>query len=134
MRKLIIIEPSKTGLQHISFLNNYLCAVQSSSLLQKIPVEFYASRSTIHNLQNGDVANLVFKEIPVVPSETRRLIWKSLVEFFVVTKLILLTSRDEKVLVTYMLPPALMLLEVVCRAFAVRRVHVVLHGEIEHLC
>lgn len=133
MRKLIVIEPSKTGLQHISFLRNYLCAIHLSPLFQRIPVEFHGARSTIENLQKDESLNVIFKIIPVVPSEMRRLVLKSLVEFFSVARLISLTSRDEQILVTYMLPPALMLLEVFCKIFAVRRVHVVLHGEIEHL-
>jgi glycosyltransferase involved in cell wall biosynthesis len=132
--RFFVVEPSKVKTQHITLIEGFLQALTSSKLLATTTdVIFCASRSTFASLSPSTRAMVKHRQIPVMNPEKRRLIRKSLLEFIVVLRYVLGMREGDIVLVTCMLPPALMMLETVNRVLRRPNVHVLLHGELEGL-
>ncbi len=133
MPRLFFIEPSKAGYQHITFINGCLRALWNSSLRKKFILNFYGSKSTISNLDREVAGNFLLHEIDVIDPRKRRLIFKTFQEAKNVLKLILTARADDKIVISCILPTALILVEVANRIFKRGNVFVMLHGELEGL-
>lgn len=134
MPQLFFVEPSKTGFQHITFLAGFLQALSSSAVARRFELNLLASASTLSHLPAAVSSSFVRREIPVVDPTARKLIRKSFREFLEVYRVVRCAGPNDRVIVSCMLPTALILLEVACLLMRQRRaVFIVLHGELEGL-
>ena len=134
MATLFFIEPSKTGYQHVTFLTGFLQAISASSAKQRFELSLHASESTLRNLPDGVREEFRSREIPVVDPTARKLVRKSIREFLEVVRVLRSAGSEDLVIVSCILPTALILVEIACLILRRRRVFVVLHGELEGLC
>ena len=131
--KIEMIEPSKTGYEHFFFISSYLGALANGTKNSDIQISVSAHASIVKQLREVGFSGVTFHEIKVVPAALRRLVRKSVAEFYQVARLMFARPRDTKILITCMLPPALILLEFLNIFLRHSHISVVLHGEIEHL-
>jgi hypothetical protein len=132
--QLFFVEPSKTGFQHITFLAGFLQALSSSAVARRFELNLLASASTLSHLPAALFSSFSRREIPVVDPMARKLVRKSFREFLEVYRVVRVADPDDRVIVSCMLPTALILLEVACLLMRQRRaVFIVLHGELEGL-
>lgn len=136
-RKLILLEPSKVGNQHITVISSYLEAlVHAARKLSKaegkqVEVEAQVSKSTFKNLPPALKETAFHKRVAVMNPENGILPIKVLLEVLVTIKAVIFKKPDDIILVTCMLSPALFLLELFGRARSLKGVFVTLHGETE---
>ena len=131
---LHVVEPSKVRYQHIFVIDGYLRAMSAAILATSgWRLRFLGSASTIASLSSEAVQNCETRRIPVMDPEKKRLIRKCLLEFAVVVWCWLRLRPKDALVVTCMLSPSLMLLQLVSPLLPRRRVFVVLHGELEWL-
>jgi len=132
MGKLYFLEPSKVGVQHIYLLEGYLSALTASpQISDRFQIVLCTSKSTARNLSTEVLAKVTPKPVFVMNPEKRRLVLKSLVEFYVVFRRMLALRPQDVLLVTCVFPTSLILIEWANRLLRRRGVHVVLHGDIE---
>ena len=129
--KLKVIEPSKTGFQHITFIECCLLGLSGSQYAHSHDFELYASRSTLKNLGAGCADNYSLNIIPVIHPHLRLITLKTLIELFVLLRLVSRKASDDVLLVTCVLPTSLVLLELFNIFFRIKNVFFVLHGELE---
>lgn len=127
--RLSMLEPSKVRNQHITLLAGIIAA--GATLPADRRASLIAHHSLLRELPPHTIAGWRQRKVPVMDPERRRLVRKSLLEALVVCWSILRLRRREVLLVTCLLPPALILVELFKRLFPRRRVVVMLHGEIE---
>jgi glycosyltransferase involved in cell wall biosynthesis len=133
-RRFFFIEPSKVGSQHITLIEGYLRALLSSSALTRsFKLIFCASMSTVAALSTAVREQIEHVRIPVMDPEKRRLMLKTIVECYVVTRYLLKMRRGDIVFVSCVLPTTLLFLELSNKVLRRRRLFIVLHGEIEGL-
>jgi hypothetical protein len=133
-RAFNILEPSKVGVQHLSFLESYLVTFENTQKLKKdFDITFIASPKTHDRLEKSRIPSIVFKSIYVVDPLERRLIFKNMVDTLKVVRQILAKKNGDILLVTCLLPTSLILVELINRLLRRQDVFVVLHGEIESL-
>lgn len=130
MKSLKFIEPSKVGNQHITLIEGYL---KAASHFSQTKVQAFLSSKTVFNLSDSLKKEIDIKEIFVLDPIKRRLVIKSFVEFFVTLREIILLKKNEVLIVTCILPTALLLLELVSKLFRNKNIFICLHGEIEFL-
>lgn len=131
-RRLHFIEPSKTGRYHITLIDGYLRALSGSSeILSRFDLVFHSSSLTREHLSPGMREGVAWRSIPVLDGDRRRLVSKSVVEFFTVLRLLLLAPRRDVVFVSCVLPTTLLMLELANGLLRHPNFFVVLHGEIE---
>jgi hypothetical protein len=132
--KFYLVEASKVGRQHITLLDGYVRALKAADL-GAIGYEFIfaAHEGTFESLPLDSRNGLAYLKIHVMDPERRRLVRKSLLEAATVLRLLLKARSNDIILVTCLLPPALILLEFANRLLRRRNLHVVLHGEVEGL-
>ena len=131
---IYILEPSKVGVQHLSFLESYLQTFISTKKVSKVfDINFVASKKTIDKLDKSKLKSVKLSSILVIDPLKRRLVLKTIVEALQVLKLMLTKKRDDKLLVTCLLPTSFILIEQINRLLKKSDVYVVLHGEIESL-
>tara|TARA_B100001093_G_C26843821_1_gene1021798 strand:- start:1289 stop:2398 length:1110 start_codon:yes stop_codon:yes gene_type:complete len=131
---IYILEPSKVGVQHLSFLESYLQTIINTKKVSDIfDINFVASKKTIDKLDKSKLMIVNLSTILVIDPLKRRLVLKTIVEAFQVLKLMLKKKRDDKLLITCLLPTSLIFIEQINRILKKRGIYVVLHGEIESL-
>ena len=129
--KFFLIEPSKVANQHITLIEGFLKAIKLSQRIQdKFDITFYASDATYRWLPNNIFSQINCKKIFVMDSKKRWLILKTLVEVFQVHSLFRKIKKNDFVIVTCLLPTSLLIIEFT-NIFFKKKLHVVLHGEIE---
>jgi hypothetical protein len=132
--RLILLEPSKIGAQHITLLEAYLRALQTIDVAAMGIELIYAADSTSHAALAPDVrAKLRHEPISVINAEHRRWIAKGLLEVQVVEKAIADLKPRDMLIVTCLTAPALLIVEALARRIGDKRVMVVLHSELESL-
>lgn len=130
--RLHFVEPSKIGRYHITLIDGYLRAIGlSEALRSRFDLVFHASASTRANLAAETREAVEWRRIPVVDGDTRRLVLKSVIEFLVVLRLLLLAPRRDVIFVSCVLPTTLLMLEWANGLIRRPRFFVVVHGEIE---
>lgn len=131
-RSLHFIEPSKVGQYHITLIDGYLRALMQGAVSRAgLQLIFHGSASTHENLSPDVRHGVAWRRIPVVDGDKRQLAFKTLVELFVVVRLLALKRRNDIVFVSCVLPTTLLLLELVNRILRRTNFFVVVHGEIE---
>lgn len=120
------------GSQHITLIDGYLRAIQASpAVTGKFDLVLYASQRT-YDFLSADVRQaLRHKPIPVMNGEKRRLVLKSLLEFFVTAGMVLCKRREDVVFISCLIPPAFLMLELVNKVLGRRGVYLVVHDEVE---
>lgn len=132
--ELYFIEPSKVGPQHITLLQGYLKALQSSNLIMSnYRVNLCASSSTLSNISPDILTSFNCINIQVMNPENRRLILKSLLELFNIMRFSFKLKPHDVLFVSCLLPTSLVLFEILNFFFRKKKIYVVLHGEIEGL-
>lgn len=127
-----LVEPSKTGFQHITLLEGLLRAVSSASERNGQKCEFWGSESTVALLRASVVDGVDFKVIPVVCPTKRRFVAETFWEVVNVVRAAFKTRRSDICLVTCLLPTSLLVLETI-NWILPRPIRVVIHGEVEGL-
>jgi hypothetical protein len=134
MSRFILLEPSKVGTQHITLLEGYLRAIAVSRWIPDVfRVEFHSSDETYNSLSYDVRAVVPHRSVKVMNGERRRLARKSILEWMVVARAMVRMRRDDVLLVTCVLPPALIGLELLNRILGRGNVVIMLHGEVEGL-
>lgn len=132
--RLILLEPSKIGAQHITLIEAYLRALQTIDLAAMGIDLVYAADPTSHAALAADVRDrLIHEPVAVINAEDRRWIAKGLLEVQVVEKAIAGLEPRDILLVTCLTAPALLIVEAMARRIGNKRVMVVLHSELESL-
>lgn len=127
--RLSVLEPSKVRNQHITLLAGL--AEAGAALPAERRGSFIAHASLLGAMSPAALVGWSRVRIPVMDPERRRLVRKSLLEAVVVCWRMIRLKRDEVLLVTCLLPPALIIVELFKRLLPRRHVVVMLHGEIE---
>lgn len=129
-----VLEPSMVGRQHITLIEPFLRALAACDLdCRGLALVYRADPSSHAALDRSTRAALRFEPISVINPETRRWIRKGLREFAAARRAIAETGPRDALLITCLTAPALLLLELYCRAIQPRNVRVVLHSELEAL-
>lgn len=128
--KIIMLEPSKVGTQHITMINPYLDAVLAAT---DRPVEFWCAASMWDNVSDRVKPSVRHRAVPVIDPSSRRFLIKIPLEVLVTVWAILRKKRDDVLLITCLFSPALYLVSLACQILRPRHVHVVLHSEVEAL-
>jgi glycosyltransferase involved in cell wall biosynthesis len=132
--RFFFVEPSKVGSQHITLIEGYLSALLMSAVLgNSFDLVFGASRSTVAALSAGVRARIKHEPILVMNAEKRRLILKTLVEIYAVTRYLVKMRRGDVVFVSCVLPTTLLFLELINKVLRRPGFFVSLHGEVEGL-
>jgi len=129
--RLSVIEPSKVGSQHITLLAGIVKA--GAALPAEQRGTFFGHRTLLGELPPEPLAAWAQSTIPVMNPERRRLVRKSLLETAVSCWRITRMRKGDALLITCVLPSALIFIELFKRLFPRRRVTVMIHGEIEGL-
>jgi len=133
-RRLVVLEPSKVGTQHITLLDGYLRAISGSRAIHEVfQVQFHSCRETYDSLSVEVRAGLRHQGVRVMNGERRRLVRKSILEWMVVARAMFAMGRGDVLLVTCVLPPALIGLECLNKLLRRDNVVLMLHGEVEGL-
>jgi len=132
--RFYFLEPSKVGPQHITLIEGWLRAlVSSDQVASSHDLVLCASDSTYSHLSEDLRSKLHLQRVPVMDPERRRLVRKSLLEFFVVLRALLRLRPADVLFVSCVLPTTLLMLEIVNCVLRRRGLFVTLHGEIEGL-
>ena len=126
--RIIVLEPSKVGTQHITLINPYLEAAVS---VTGRSVEFWCAPSLWANVSERIKPSVRHRAIPVIDPSSRRFLIKIPLEVLVTLWAILRKKRDDVLLVTCLFSPALYLVALACQILRPQSVHVVLHSEVE---
>lgn len=126
--RLIILEPSKVGTQHITLLNSYLEAAVAAS---QGAVEFWCASSLWQQLDGHVRHNLRHRAIPVIDPSWRWFFVKVPLEVLVALTAILRKKPNDVMIITCLMSPALYLVALASRVLRPRAVYVVLHSELE---
>jgi hypothetical protein len=132
--RFFFVEPSKVGTQHITLIEGYLRAVATSVRLARThDLTFASSKSTFKHLAADIRENVKFERVIVMNPDKRRLILKTIVEFFVVLRYLLKVRQGDILFVSCVLPTTLVALELTNLVLRRNDVHITLHGETEGL-
>lgn len=129
-RRLLVLEPSKVGTQHITLIAQYL---ESALNAEDREVEFWCAPSTWASVPYGLKPRLRHRAIPVIDPSSRRFLLKIPLEVVVTLTAILRKRRDDVLLVTCLFSPALYFVAQACRLLRPRFVFIALHSEVEAL-
>ncbi|MDF1756299.1 MAG: hypothetical protein P1U89_26155 [Verrucomicrobiales bacterium] len=132
MAKLYLLEPSKTGWQHITFLEGIVRSLAISDLSENRELLLVASESTLLNLSSEGKAAFSTRTINVIPPTSRKFFRKSILEVFQILKVTFSLKNGDRCFVTCVLPTTLFLLEII-NAVLRKRIDLIVHGEIEGL-
>lgn len=134
LAKLVVLEPSKVGPQHITLLQGYLEALLALGLdARGYRLVYRADPSSHAALAPAVRAAVPLDPIRVTDPEKRRWIRKGLEEVRAVLRTVDTLGPDDLLLVTCLTAPALMILEALNHLLPRGRVVVVLHSELEAL-
>jgi glycosyltransferase involved in cell wall biosynthesis len=129
--RFYFIEPSKVDNYHITLIEGYLRAIcASENLAANRELVVRLSESTFARLSSDLQHSIRNVQIPVVSQDKRQLVRKTLVEFYVVMKHLVVAKANDIVFVSSLIPTTLLLLEIVNRVWR-KPVFVVVHGEVE---
>lgn len=128
--RILVLEPSKVGNQHITLIDRYLEAIRAGA---EGPVEFWCAASLWAHVDSDLKPGLRHRRVPVIDPSRRRFLAKIPLEVLVTLWAILRKRREDVLLITCLFSPALFLVEWACRLLRPHNVHVVLHGELEAL-
>ena len=132
--RFYFLEPSKVGPQHITLIEGWLRALASSDrIASSHDLVFCASDSTYAHLSEDLRNKLDHHPVPVMNPERRRLVRKSLLEFYVVLRALLRLRPADVLFVSCLLPTTLLMVELANRLLNRTGLFVSLHGEIEGL-
>lgn len=132
--RLVLLEPSKVGPQHITLIEAYLRALQSIDIAAMGFGLVYAAHPSSHAALAPDVqARLVHEPVAVIDAEARRWVAKGLLEVKVVEQAIGRLGPNDVLIITCLTAPALLLIEALACRIGGKRVMVVLHSELESL-
>lgn len=126
--RLILLEPSKVGTQHITLISSYLEAMVAAGDNQ---VEIWCASSMWDSLPSVLTSKVRHRKVPVIDPSSRRFVLKVPLEFLVTLWAIIHKGRDDILLITCLFSPALYLVSQVVRWLRPNSVFVVLHSEIE---
>ena len=133
-KRFFFVEPSKVGFQHITLIEGYLRAlITSVQLTRTHTMTFVSSRSTYAHLSADLRASVNYEEVLVMNPEKRRLILKTIVEFFVVLRYLMRIRPGDILFISCVLPTTLVALEYVNLILRRTDLFVTLHGETEGL-
>lgn len=134
LAKLVVLEPSKVGPQHITLLQGYLEALLALGLDARGYRLVYRADPSSHAALEPAVRDAVpLDPIRVTDPEKRRWIRKGLEEVREVLRTVDTLGPDDLLLVTCLTAPALMILEAINRRLPPGQVVAVLHSELEAL-
>lgn len=134
--RLVLLEPSKVGPQHITLLEGYLRALLTLDMDSMGYSLVYRADPSSHAALSPAVQGRVpLEPIPVINPEERRWVRKVAQEVSAVMSAMDRMGPDDRLLITCLSSPSLLILEAVARflGFGGRNVTVVLHGELEAL-
>lgn len=126
--RLIILEPSKVGTQHMTLIAPYLEATLASG---DRPVEMWCASSLWDSLPSRLTRDVRHRKIPVIDPSSRQFLVKVPLELLVTLWATFRKGRDDILLITCLFSPALYYFAIVIRWLRPSSVFVVLHGEIE---
>jgi glycosyltransferase involved in cell wall biosynthesis len=126
--RLIILEPSKVGTQHITLIASYLRAAVATG---DRPVEMWCAASMWDSLPSCLTSEVRHRQIPVIDPSSRRFLVKIPLEVLVTLWAILRKGRNDILLITCLFSPALYQVTRIIRWLRPSSVFVVLHSEIE---
>jgi glycosyltransferase involved in cell wall biosynthesis len=129
--RLLIVEPSKVLAQHSTMFTGWIDACLNKFQNPSTNIEIYAHRTKAVELSVKAASSIPFHNIPVVNGDSRRLIWKTLVEIYVIACRLFRLRKEEILLIMCLMPTTLIFLEVMKRLFPTKHVVVCLHGELE---
>jgi hypothetical protein len=135
-RRLIVLEPSKVGPQHITLLEGYLRALLALDVRSMGYNLVYRADPSSHAALAPEVGSRIpLEPIRVINPEQRRWIRKVGQEVSAVFSTLDGMGPEDRLLVTCLSSPSLLMLELVARfaGFGGRDITVVLHGEVEAL-
>ena len=133
-RRLFFVEPSKVDKYHITMIDGFIGSLLKSPAISKIfDLSCLLSESTHRNLSQAVRDAIQWRCIPVVNQDEHRVVFKSLVEFWVTLRVLFSLRPGDLALVSCITPTALVLLEIVNVVIRRRGMYVVIHGEIEGL-
>lgn len=129
---LYFIDPSKVRQYHITLNAGYLRALLGCKrITDAFEVVACLSESTHANLPQDVRGQCRFECIPVVDQDLHAVVRKSLVEFRVMARYLWKMRKGDVAVVSCIIPPALILLELLNRVLRRKGIVVVLHGELE---
>lgn len=132
--RVVVLEPSKVGPQHITLLQGYLEALLAVGLdARGYQLVYRADPSSHASLELSVSAAVALDPIRVTDPEKRRWIRKGIEEVREVLRTVETLGPDDLLLVTCLTAPALMILEAINHKLPRRQVVVVLHSELEAL-
>lgn len=128
--RIILLEPSKVGAQHITLINPYL---EAAIVASDRPVEFWCAASMWRNVAPELKLNISHHKVPVVDPVSRQFWLKIPVEIIVTLWVLVRKRPDDILLITCLFSPTLYIFSRLCGMLDSRNVYVVLHGETEAL-
>jgi hypothetical protein len=134
--RFILLEPSKVGPQHITLLEGYLRALLALDTRSMGYSLVYRADPSSHAALGAEVrARVPLDPIRVINPEDRRWVRKVAQEVGAVLSAMDGMGPDDRLLITCLSSPSLLIVELVARllGFGGRNVTVVLHGEVEAL-
>ncbi len=134
--RFVLLEPSKVGSQHITLLEGYLRALLAIDTPSMGYSLVYRADPSSHAALDAEVkARVPLDPIRVLNPENRRWVRKVAQEVGAVFSAMDGMGPDDRLLVTCLSSPSLLIVELVARVlgFGGRDVTVVLHGEVEAL-
>ena len=132
--RLVVLEPSKVGPQHITFIEAYLLALSAIDVDAMGIDLIYAADPTSHAaLAATTRTRITWRPVSVINAEDRRWVAKGLLEVWTVMRAAWQLGPRDMLLITCLTTPALLILEIISFSFGNNRVMVVLHSELEAL-
>lgn len=129
--RLVLLEASKVRGYHTTLMEGIVRAYTAGGLAGYRGRPRLKAHPSFYNELSPEVREAVdFESIPVIDQEDRRLIVKSLVEVWVVARSLLQLQRSEVLLVTTIMPSAMLIVEMLKWFLPRKRLVVMMHGEL----
>lgn len=128
--RLLFLEPSKVGTQHITLINAYL---EAAVAVADRSVRVMCENSLWDNVRTDLKPYLRHRGIPVIDPHTRRFLIKIPLEILVTLWTILRKRRNDILLVSCLFSPSMYFVDLICCMLRPKNVYIMLHSELEAL-
>ncbi len=132
--RLFFVDASKVEKYHITLIEGFISAIISSeAIVRRFDIFVWLAESLRANLSERVRSQIAWRKIPVINQDLHHVVRKSLVEFWVVIRLLFMLRRGDVAVVSCLMPTALLLLEILNKVVRKKGIYVVVHGEIDAL-
>jgi hypothetical protein len=129
---LVLLEASKVRGYHSTLMDGILHAWSERGLAARWSKPLLCCHESFYAHLSAEARTVVdFRPVPVLDQDKRQWIRKSLVEAWVVLRCLMRLRRGDVLLITTIMPSAMILVEFLRFLFPGRRLVVMQHGEIE---